>query len=116
MLQGSWRENLSERSVEHLLDGRRIDSTPFGARFLEFILRRPHRAREFLLLAGDLLGRQLPVRFHRLAIAPLEDGPSQLGRPAAHGRHGPIRVLMRRAADRLSLHAIAIHRLSLGSF
>ena len=102
--------------VEHPLHRGRVDGAPFGAGFLEFVLDGPHGARQLATLPRDLVLGQPPVGFERFPIAPLVDGPAQLGRPAPHGRDRAIGILMGRAHHGLCLHAVAVHGLALGGF
>ena len=84
----------AERGVEHPLHGGRVNGASFGAGFLEFVLDGPHRARQLSLLPHDLVRGQPPVGCERFPIAPLVDGPAQLGRPTPHGRDRAIGMLM----------------------
>ena len=102
--------------VEHPLHSGRGDRPSFGTGFLELILGLPHGARQLATLPRDLVRGQPPVGFERFPIAPLVDGPAQLGRPAPHGRDRAIGILMGRAHHGLCLHAVAVHGLALGGF
>ena len=95
--------------VEHPLHSGRVDGAPFGAGFLEFVLDGPHGAGQFATLPRDLVRGQPPVGFERFPIAPLGDGPAQLGRPAPHGRDRAIGILMGGTHHGLCPHAVAVH-------
>ena len=102
--------------VEHPLHSGRVDGAPFGAGFLEFVLDGPHGAGQFATLPLYLVLGQPPVGFERFPIAPLVDGPAQVGRPTPHGRDRAIGMLMGGAHHGLCLHAVAVHGLALGGF
>ena len=106
----------AERGVEHPLHGGRVDGASFGTGFLEFVLDGPHRARQLSLLPHDLVRGQPPVGCECFPIAPLVDGPAQVGRPAPHGRDRAIGMLMGGAHHGLCPHAVAVHGLALGGF
>ena len=105
-----------ERGVEHPLHGGRVDGASFGTGFLEFVLDGRHRARQLSLLPHDLVLGQPPVGFERFPIAPLGDGPAQVGRPTPHGRDRAIGMLMGGAHHGLCPHAVAVHGLALRGF
>ena len=106
----------AERGVEHPLHGGRVDGASFGTGFLEFVLDGPHGAGQLATLPRDLVLGQPPVGCERFPIAPLVDGPAQLGRPTPHGRDRAIGMLMGGAHHGLCPHAVAVHGLALGGF
>ena len=69
--------------ANHAGGGGRVDRPSFGAGFLEFVLDGPHRAGQLATLPRDLILGQPPVGCERFPIAPLVDGPAQVGRPTA---------------------------------
>ena len=56
------------------------------------------------------------MRFERLPVAPLVDGPPHVGRPTAHSAHRPVGVLMRRTEDGVRPDVVAVHGLALCGF
>ena len=80
------RDVRAARGVEHPLHRGRVDGASFGTGLRERILARPHGAGPLATLPRDLVLGQPPVGFERFLMAPLGDGPAQVGRPAPHGR------------------------------
>ena len=80
------RDVRAARGVEHPLHRGQVDGASFGTGLRERILARPHGAGPLATLPRDLVLGQPPVGFERFLMAPLGDGPAQVGRPAPHGR------------------------------